>query len=551
MIQNLNFGPRLLLLTTLLSAFMIAIGIIGLHGMARTLDGLESVYMVRTIPVIDLGKIQHLSEMNVTEILRGLQHNPEGELSKLHDHPLSEHLGRIDGNLKTMDELWRKYRTAALSTEEIRLADDFGQQRAKYNRGVLLPAMQSLRAGDFSTESVNRFLKGNRAQGKATSETLVKLIALQTQATADEFANATANYQRTRSLSIISLIGAVTLGLLLAWKTIRSITKPLHKMRATITAVEETGDFTHRIALVGTDEACQTAKSFDDLMASLQATLRQVLHSTDDVSRSAQALSTAAGQVAASSSQQSEAASAMAATVEEVTASIHHISDSANEALDISQKSDELSSQGSAVIHQAAAEMAHIAETVRHTSEAIEELGLRSNKISAIVQVIREVADQTNLLALNAAIEAARAGEQGRGFAVVADEVRMLAERTSKATGDITQMIAAMQNSAQEAVTAMGEAVAKVGDGAALAQQAGDTINQIKHGADQVVDVVNNISAALKQQNTASQDISSHVEKVAQMSEKNSAAAGASADAAQQLEELACTLRTSVARFKI
>ncbi|MBS4095863.1 MAG: methyl-accepting chemotaxis protein [Sulfuricella sp.] len=551
MFANLKVGAKLFVLTGILAIFMSAVGIIGLRGMSQTLGGMKAVYEVRTLPVIDLGKIQHLFEMNVTETLRAFQHNPDGELYKLHDHPLSEHLARIEKNVATIDQLWRKFKANPLSAEEQRQADEFEKRRATFRDEVLLPTLTALKNNDFSVETINRYLKGNRSLGKSASEALAKLVDLQVSATKEEFERATATYNTAWGISIASLAVGLALGVGLAFQIIRSITVPLGAMRAIITEVEHGGDFTRRVALTGSDEVGETARSFDVLLGSLQNTLRQVLDSVEAVSHSAHALSSTSSQVASSSVQQSEAASSMAATVEEVTASIHHISESARTALDISRKSGELSGEGGAIIHGAAAEMAQISETVRHTSVTIEELGQRSNKISAIVQVIKEVADQTNLLALNAAIEAARAGEQGRGFAVVADEVRKLAERTSKATEEITLMIDAMQHSAQEAVSTMSSAVRQVGDGVTQARSAGNAITQIKQGAEQVLDVVNDISAALDQQSSASQDISGHVERVAQMSEENSAAAHQSADAARHLEELARAMRTSVSRFRI
>ena len=354
-----------------------------------------------------------------------------------------------------------------------------------------------------------------------------------------------------RAISIGAIAGGVALGLLLAWWIIRSITGPLNQMRTTITEVEKSGDFTQRIPVHTEDEVGQTAKAFNQLMTALQQTLGQVLDSVAKVSDAAQSLSAASGQVATSSSSQSEATSAMAAAVEEMTVSINHVSDSAREAVEISRKSGKLSTEGGEIIHKAASEMSQIAETVRHTAQAIEELDQHSNQISSIVQVIKDVADQTNLLALNAAIEAARAGEQGRGFAVVADEVRKLAERTTKATEEITQMIAAMQHSAQAAVSTMETAVDQVSGGVALANQAGSAIIQIKDGAEQVVGVVNDISSALTEQSSASNDIAAQVEKVAQMTEENSAAAAETSSAANNLQELASDMRATVNRFKI
>jgi methyl-accepting chemotaxis protein len=353
------------------------------------------------------------------------------------------------------------------------------------------------------------------------------------------------------NLSLILGVIIIAGGVLLAFLISRAITRPLNLMQGIITDVERTGDLSKRVNIDSSDEVGQTAKSFNELMGTLQSTFRQILSNVEKVSEAAQTLSSSSEKVANSSVHQSEAASAMAATVEEVTVTINHVSDSAREALAISRKSGELSTEGGNIIHDAATEMMQIADTVRKTSATIENLGQQSNQISTIVKVIKDIADQTNLLALNAAIEAARAGEQGRGFAVVADEVRKLAERTTKSTEEITHMIDTMQGSARTAVAGMAAAVNQVDGGVALAEQAGGAINQIREGAGQVINVVNEISSALVEQSSASNDIANHVERVAQMSEENSAAASETASATLNLKQLADAMREGVERFKI
>ncbi|GAO37175.1 hypothetical protein SCT_2593 [Sulfuricella sp. T08] len=551
MLNNLNVGPRLLILTAIMAIFMVIIGTIGLRAESDMVHRLESVYNDQVTPMADLGKINHLMNGNFADILRALQHNPEIAISKLHDHPVNEHIKRIEANQALIDKLWAKYMETNLMPEEKKLAEDYDQKRKAYQDEILQPMLQALRDNDFSIEKQSRFLKGNRTHATPLIKSMEALLEVQAISAKDTYDKAKSNYVMERTISIGTIVTGLGLGLLLAWWIIRSITGPLNQMRATISEVEKNGDFTRRIPIDTEDEVGQTAKSFNELMATLQQTLGQVLDSVTKVSDAAQTLSAASGQVATSSSSQSEATSSMAAAVEEMTVSINHVSDSAHEAVEISRKSGKLSTEGGEVIHKAAAEMSQIAETVRHTAQAIEELGQHSNQISSIVQVIKDVADQTNLLALNAAIEAARAGEQGRGFAVVADEVRKLAERTTKATEEITQMIGTIQSSAQGAVATMSSAVDQVSSGVTLANQAGSAIVQIKDGAEQVVGVVNDISSALAEQSSASNDIAAQVEKVAQMTEENSAAAAETASAANNLQDLANTMRAAVNRFKI
>jgi methyl-accepting chemotaxis protein len=184
-------------------------------------------------------------------------------------------------------------------------------------------------------------------------------------------------------------------------------------------------------------------------------------------------------------------------------------------------------------------------------ADVITTLGEQTTRISTIVNVIREVADQTNLLALNAAIEAARAGEQGRGFAVVADEVRKLAERTAAATGEIATMIAAIQGSAQTAVGRMSEAVKEANVGAQLAGDAGNSINAIRDGATRVAAAFQDIANAIAEQSSAGQLIAQQVEQVARASDENSDAVSHTADAAHTLETLSHEMRRRIDQFKV
>jgi methyl-accepting chemotaxis protein len=350
-------------------------------------------------------------------------------------------------------------------------------------------------------------------------------------------------------------IGAMALGFLavgaLGFFLLTNIRASLRQIQSMVGRIETDFDFTVRVDVKKHDEIGQTTAALNRLLDKLQDNLNSIATGAQSVAAAASEMSSTSAHVATASTQQSEAASDMAATVEEMTVSINHVADRSLEANRISSESGRLASSGEDVIGHTVEDMNDIASTVNEAADLIQQLEANSQQISNVVGVIRDVADQTNLLALNAAIEAARAGEQGRGFAVVADEVRKLAERTSSSTKEISSTIDTMRASASNAVSSMKGVVSRVALGVERAQEANTSIKQIGEGSRSAVSMVEEITAAIREQGTATNNIAQQVERIAQMSEESSAAAANSAQAAQDLDRLATEMQRVVAAYRL
>jgi len=303
--------------------------------------------------------------------------------------------------------------------------------------------------------------------------------------------------------------------------------------------------------VIDTSSHDELPKAFDRMQKRLREMIQQINQASNQLVVSVQQISGASEQLSGAIQEQSTSASMMAATIEELTVSIHHVSENADEAHQIASRSGEQSKEGAQVIENTLSSMNGIARTVQHSSTQVSGLGQHSEHISSIISVIQGIADQTNLLALNAAIEAARAGEQGRGFAVVADEVRLLAQNTGKSTKEIAGMIEKIQAGVRETVESMRSGVLEVNNGVEMAGNAGQAIIEIRDSSSKVLHVVDQISFALREQTVASQDVARSVERSAQMAEQNNMSVQELLKTSGGLKNLATSLQQEVGRFRL
>ncbi len=383
------------------------------------------------------------------------------------------------------------------------------------------------------SESFNKMLEFKGAQANASAKA------------ADSAYNATLSGTLTAAVVGLLIIGGM--GFLLG----RSIIRPLGAMQAAIEHTARELDFRTEVPVTSRDEVGHTLKAYNVLLARLRQSFADIQRAVSGMQQVSTEADETARQIANNSRTQSEASASVAAAVEELTVSISVVAHKADEASQHTQQSRESATRGADVILDAVRGIQAISTTVREAAGRIDNLRSDSDSISAAANIIREIADQTNLLALNAAIEAARAGEQGRGFAVVADEVRKLAERTARSTSEITSLLVRMQESARQAVDTMSIAVREVDVGVENARSAGESIGVIQEGSSTVVGVVEEISDAVREQSSASTAIAQQIEQIAQATERNSGAASNSAEAVNRMAQMSREIVETLAAYKV
>jgi methyl-accepting chemotaxis protein len=450
----------------------------------------------------------------------------------------------LENGIKVLDQMSK---SPGLTKEEKVCFSQSHQNLVKYRAALKDTVDKAATADLFVAESA---MGGANIIFAAMEKDLSQVLVLENKLSAKQTSSANTIYYTVLTISIIVGLAALIIPFGLGFYIKSLIVAPIKK---TVEAIEEVarGDLTKRIEVTSTDEIGDMARHFNGFVEKLHEAITHVAESSDAVSSAARTLDSATEQMAAGVEEAAIQVNSVATASEEMSKTSSEIAQNCVLAARSSDEATRSGNTGEAVTRQTMSIMGRISDRVKDSAEVIKSLGARSDQIGQIVGLINDVADQTNLLALNAAIEAARAGEHGRGFAVVADEVRKLAERTAVATKEINSTIRAMQTETKKAVSSMEEGVNEVGIGTAEAAKSGEALQEILDQINKVTSEINQIAVASEQETATTNGIASSIQQISQVMHETARTIQENATSSSQLAELANGLQVLVKQFRL
>ncbi len=540
-LQNLKIRTKLNVLVILVSLLLVGIGVTGLVGMNASNSALSTVYNDHLVAINQLNEIRNFQIQIRIDLSNARQETDAFEALA--------HIDKVRSRIFQIENLLKTYNQRNISPEEKKLLDAFVNARLIFGRTGVLPMIDLLQSEKY--EQADSLLKkvlvptyNNASSG------IDNLIQYQVDTAKNEFERVTKLTKTIRTVSIASIIIGFILSILIGFIITRSVSCGVRELDRAATRLAD-GDLTARANWDSKDELGGVARVFNKMATEFSSLIKQVHQSADQVANAAEIQTNGAEKVSLISKNQTQQASIAATSIEGLNSAVKEVAQKTAEVVAAANEASVMAAEGQQVVNNAANGIQQVSRTVSASAEMIEALGQRSNQIGQIVKVIKDIADQTNLLALNAAIEAARAGEQGRGFAVVADEVRKLAERTTAATSEISQMISAIQSETGSAVSTMEKGSVQVSEGVAMANQAGKSLQEINNSVKRVVEMVQQIASATRSQSESSDEITSRVEHIAKMALENAESVDETTHSSHDLQQLSGHLQALVSKFKL
>jgi methyl-accepting chemotaxis protein len=461
-----------------------------------------------------------------------------------------EHMARYAEHNRGLTEEFAKLQPLMTTEEGKRLLAELDHAAIAYDNGALRVA-ELKRAGKMKAAVellLGPELSSERAEMEKSGTALIGLSQNLRAAThQEETEGQSTAIKAVFGLGVLGFVVSLIVGTAVPRYfsgTITKIVGVIQEIAANNLAIED-------IAVIHHDEMGQAGNALNKMKNNLCSLIQSIARSAEHVASASEEISSSATQQAQAAETQKGQATQVAVAMQEMSTTVNEVSENSSRAATASREAAETAREGGVIVEDAVAKMRAIAESVKTTAHKVQELGKSSDQIGRIIGVIDDIADQTNLLALNAAIEAARAGEQGRGFAVVADEVRKLAERTTSATKEVAQMVQSIQTETKTAVAAMHSGTTQVEEGVQTTTRAGDSLKQIIQMSEQVGEMIAHIATAATEQASATEQVNQNVEQITRLVNESSTSAQQSAKACQDLSGIALDLQKMVSNFNL
>ncbi len=540
-LENMTIRARLWMLVGFMAALMVLIGVLGLRATSAANQSLSEVYTHELLPITQLTGIRDRLMSDRIHIVKALA-NPTSQ-------QIQETASIVQKNEEIVHTFWKEYLQVDKDTKEQKMIAEFEVEYAQFLKQGVAPIIGLLKEGqiELARTSALRTLDDTYLPLK---EVIQSLVTLQVTDAKVKHETALANYALERNTKIALLVMAMVCAGLLAFFTVRSIANMVAQIERAAARLAE-GDLTARVKYTGNDELARVALAFNTMADKFKDGFVEISGATAQLAAAAEELSAINVETNQGISRQQAETDQVAAAMNQMSSTVHDVARNAAQAAQAAQGADTETQRGKQVVKESINAIDALAAEVEHAAQVMQKLEAESASIGTVVDVIRGIAEQTNLLALNAAIEAARAGEQGRGFAVVADEVRTLASRTQQSTQEIQKMIQRLQTGAGEAVKVMVEGRSRAQVSVKQAAQTGESLNSITEAVANIVDLNMQIASAAEEQSAVTEEINRNITTISQVGQQTSLASRQTMVASEELARLAAQLQGVVSRFRV
>lgn len=521
---------------------LMTIGFLAINMMGKIESGVERIYGDRVVPLDDLKVIADKYAVDVIDAVN--KANAGGFTA-------SQAAEALDSAKSTITQHWQKYLATELTSEESRLVKQAEVLFSPANQQIdtLVSRLRGLN-GDVSSQLSANILPLYQVIDPISNQ-ISELIALQIRVAGEEKDRVNAIYQSSITIFVALACAAMIISIVIGLWVNRSVMNPINDILSKLKLIHQDSDLTVKFTTFNHDELGQISTSLTQVIEHLRGILHSIAEAANTINSSANELSSFTQATNKRMQQQQAETEQTATAMNEMTATVAEVAQSASAAADSAKDADTYAANGNNIVMQSISSMSQLSDQIQKTAQVIGFLSNESQNIGRVLDVIKSIAEQTNLLALNAAIEAARAGEQGRGFAVVADEVRTLAQRTQKSTQEIEAMIATLQQGVKEAVNAMEIGINQVDDANDKANQAGQALKEIVSSVDSITELNTHIATAAEEQSSVAESINRSIIAISDIAENSTASAAELSESVVNLTKLANSMRNQVSAFKL